>query len=91
MLLLVAVFGCASGNSCVDYVAALQACSDEAGGTDVYDGDAICGEWTADQEELYGDWYKCQMSAYTAQECKTNAELQEAESGAATCPQPTGS
>lgn len=90
MLLLVAFLGCASGNSCADYVDARQACSDEAGGTTTYDADTICGEWTSELEDTYGDWYKCQMSAYTADECKTNAELLAAESAAATCPQPTG-
>lgn len=90
MLILPILFACASGNACADYIEARQACSDEADGTTVYDADTLCAGWTAAEEEIYGDWYHCQMSAYTAQECRELADLLDAESGAATCPQPTG-
>jgi hypothetical protein len=89
MPLLLALLACASGNSCADYIAAMQECATESGDSTVYDADTICGDWTAEQEELYGDWYQCQASAYTAQECKTATELNDAENAAATCPQPT--
>lgn len=89
MLLALLLAACASGNSCADYVTALNACTEESGGIAVYDPEAHCGEWTAEQEELYGDWYQCQESAYTAFECKTATEVNDAENAAATCPQPT--
>lgn len=88
MLLALLLAACASGNSCADYVAAQQACSDAAGGDTVYDADTVCGDWTAEQEELYGDWYQCQEAAYTALECKTLADYADAEAGAATCRAP---
>lgn len=91
MLLSLLLAACASGNSCADYVSAVEACTEESGGSAVYDVDTICGDWTAEQEERFGDWYQCQASAYTAQECKSATELNDAENAAATCPQPAAS
>ncbi len=90
MMFALLLSACASGNSCADYITALQACTEEAEGTAVYDAETACGEWTAELEELYGDWYQCQESAYTAVECKTATELNDAANAAATCPQPAG-
>lgn len=87
-MLLVLLFACASGNSCEAYIEALQACSDEAGGDTVYDADTTCGQWTAELEDTYGDWYKCQAQAYSATECTDAAVFAEAENGAASCPAP---
>ena len=87
MLILLAL-ACASGNSCADYVDARQACADGAGGSTVYDADTICGEWTAELESTYHDWYKCQAAAYTAIKCQDAADVADAEEGAATCVSP---
>ncbi len=87
-MLLALLLACASGNACADYVSARQACSDAAGGTTVYDADTICGDWTAELEDTYGDWYRCQQQAYIANECVDAAVLAQAENDAATCPQP---
>lgn len=89
-LLLVLLVACSNENSCADYVAARQACSDEAGGDTVYDAEAVCGEWSTEQEQVYGDWYQCQTAAYQAVECRSTEEMLDAESGAATCDPPAG-
>ncbi len=88
MLLVLAITGCSTANSCADYVGARQACADESGDDTVYDAGVVCGEWSAEQEELYGDWYACQAAAYTAVECRTVDDRLDAESGAATCDPP---
>lgn len=87
-MLVALLLACASGNSCADYVAARQACAEEAGDDTVYDADVVCGQWTAELESTYGDWYTCQEQAYIAEPCLDAAVLLEAENNAATCPQP---
>ncbi|MSQ02523.1 MAG: hypothetical protein EXR71_11655 [Myxococcales bacterium] len=92
MLLLVALHaGCNSGNSCADYVLVRQDCSDESGGDTVYDAETICGNWTSEQEDVYGDWYSCQAAAFTAVDCNAAQAYLDAESGAATCDPPAES
>ena len=88
MLLALTLAACASGNSCADYIVALETCTEESGASGSYDADAICGDWTAELEDRYGDWYQCQQSAYTTVECKSAADLNDAGNAAATCRRP---
>ena len=84
LLLLVA---CAPQNSCAEYVAAAGACTESAGGdAAAYDEESICGDWTAEKEASYGDWYQCQADAWSASSCATTEDVSAAVDAASACP-----
>ncbi len=71
------LLSCADENSCRDYVEVVAACNEAAGGDTVYDAETICGEWTAEQEEAYGEKYQCRAAAYEGVDC-ADTEAREA-------------
>lgn len=89
-MLLLLVLACASGDSCSDFVQARNDCSESAGSSDRLDATELCAGWTAEQESTYGDWYECQMRAYTQNQCDTTDDLYDAKEGASLCTEPMG-
>ena len=85
MLILALLVACASGDSCRDYITALGDCEAAAGGTTVYDADATCGEWTAEQEDEFGTWYQCKTEYYADADCSDAAQREAATADAETC------
>jgi hypothetical protein len=87
VLLSALLAGCAAENSCLSYVEAAAACTEEAGGdAAAYDEASVCGEWTAAQESAYGAWYSCQADAWEAADCSSADGVNEAAIEAAACP-----
>ncbi len=76
---------CATGDSCRDYITALSDCEVASGGSTVYDADATCGEWTAEQESEFGEWYQCKAEAYAGVDCSVTTEREAAVGTAEAC------
>jgi len=88
MLMLLLALACAPENSCEAYIDAKIACASVSGAdTTSFDANQVCGEWTEDDETVYGAWYTCQATAYEEADCSTAEGLDAAATAAAACPQ----
>lgn len=86
--LVVSLVGCASPNSCKEYVDAAATCTDGAGAdASAYDADTICGNWTEADEATYGTWYQCRATAFDDADCTTQEGLDAASVAAESCQQ----
>lgn len=79
------LLACAPSDSCRDYITALSDCAEAAGDSTVYDAEATCGEWTAEQEAEFGDWYACKAEAYAGADCVDAAAREAASAEAESC------
>lgn len=74
-MLLPLLVGCAAPNSCAEYVAAAFACTEDP----AYDEASICGEWSADAEDVFGEMYRCRAEAWRAADCTSGEGIAAAE------------
>lgn len=80
------LLACAPANSCATYVSVAAACMEDAGGDpSAYTEEAICGDWTADDQARDGEWYDCRAAAWRASKCEDTQDVVDATSAESEC------